>query len=223
MIRSAMVPLGAFKPLGSVLMVGSLSACTAEPDSRSPDSWILAEGGTLGSIYDPNDNGVVLLLAPDQCFSCTNLLTQWLEWRATNPDRFHLVLSRAPLHWEKARLAPLPISGTLRDLLDPTQLPVELVFSGSELVYRSPVLFGVATSTLLAELRDATLEEAIRRIATESERADSVAPVAERQPAYRHRQHRSAHASPARYASSLGARKRQASIPSTLERGDSWT
>lgn len=134
------------------------------PATDSPANWVLVQGGTLGSMYDGTDGGVVLVLDPTQCFSCTGLLAQWLDWRASHPERFRLVLSRSPMNWEKVRLAPLPVSGTLSVPRESREFPVELVFTGGEVAYRSSVLRGVSTSALLAELRDATLEEALGRV-----------------------------------------------------------
>ena len=150
---------------GTFMAVALSVACAAPPDPQSPGSWRLEEGGTLGSIYAASDTGVVLLLDPSQCFSCTSLLSQWLGWRAENPDRFSLVLSRSPQEWERPRLAPIPVFGTLSvSPLTLRELPVELVFSRSKAVYRSPGLLGVSTSELLAGLRGATLEQALEDV-----------------------------------------------------------
>lgn len=197
--------------------IGMILFIACAPGANSPVDWALREGGTLGSIYREHNSGVVLVLDPSQCFSCTSLLAQWLEWRAAHPESFRLVLSRVPMDWERVRLAPLPVSGTLSDSPEPEpdQLPVELVFSGNELMYRSPLLRGVSTSPLLAELRDATLEEALRNI-TETEQADSsdqttISPLSwgeARAP------------TPLISSRNLpGARKRPAPFPTTLERG----
>ena len=149
--------------LGFPMALVVLSAACA-PAADSPADWALAEGGTLGSVFRGASAGVVLVLDPSHCFSCTNLLTQWLDWRASYPERFRLVLSRPPLNWEKVRLAPLPIDGTLSVPRDLREFPVELALAGGKVIYRSPVLLGVSTSPLLAELRDTTLVEALGRL-----------------------------------------------------------
>lgn len=41
------------------------------PGANSPVDWALPGGGTLGSIYREHDHGVVLVLDPSQCFSCS--------------------------------------------------------------------------------------------------------------------------------------------------------
>ena len=151
--------------------IGMILFIACAPGANSPVDWALRGGGTLGSIYQEH-SGVVLVLDPSQCFSCTSLLAQWLDWRAAHPERFRLVLSRVPKNWEKVRLAPLPVSDTLSVSPELELLPVEFVFSGKELVYRSPVLRGVSTSALLAELRNATLEEVLGNMA-QTEQADS--------------------------------------------------
>lgn len=145
-----------------------LTGCTAP--ALSPAEWELRDGRTLGQLVADADPAVVLLMDPAQCFSCTNLLAVWLDWRHQNPKSFALVLSRNPEPWELQRLAPLPVSGVLeRPLLDIGALPMELVFSGGGEVYRSASLRGVSVSPLLNELRETPLVQAISAL---SPRAD---------------------------------------------------
>lgn len=98
-------------------------------------------------------------------YSKANLLSQWLDWRNENPDAFRLVMSRSPEPWERPKLAPLPVDGTLSVLVESRQLPIEAVLANGDLLYRSPVLRGVSDSDLLLALRDATtLNEALEEL-----------------------------------------------------------
>ncbi len=143
-----------------IVLVLAVAACQA-PGIGSPSDWGIVGGGKLGSIYAENDTGVVLLLDPAQCFSCTSLLGQWLDWETEHPTRFHLLLSRTPLSWENTRLAPLPVRDVLAMDVEARILPIELVFSGSKLLYRSPPLRGISNSPLLSALRTTTLDRAV--------------------------------------------------------------
>lgn len=150
--------------------VGMFAACDGGPES--PADWVVEGGETLAQASARSGPVVAFVLDPSQCFSCTSLLSQWLDWRATNPDQFMLVLSRPPQRWERLRLAPLPVSATLSTPVESRLLPVELVFSDGSLVYQSPRLFGLQESPLLSETRDMPLEQTIKLMA--SDRAHSV-------------------------------------------------
>lgn len=141
------------------------AACGGRP--VSPADWLVEGGETLVQASTRSGPMVVFVLDPSQCFSCTSLLSQWLDWRAANPDQFMLVLSRPPQRWERLRLAPLPVSATLSTPVESRLLPVELIFSDGALVYQSPRLFGLQESRLLSETRDRTLEQAIEHLASD--------------------------------------------------------
>ncbi len=146
--------------LGAMIVaIGFLGGC--DQAERPPLEWRMRGGGTLGELIANVDPAVVLVMEPSQCISCTNLLAAWLDWRQEHPAAFDLVLSRQPESWERFRLAPLPVSGILRESLDIADLPTELVISDGQVVYRSPSLQGVSISPLLAELRDKALGDVI--------------------------------------------------------------
>ena len=141
------------------------AACDGGPES--PADWVVEGGETLAQASTRSRPVVVFVLDPSQCFSCTSLLSQWLDWRAAHPDQFMLVLSRSPQQWERLRLAPLPVAATLSTPVESRLLPVELIFSDGSLVYQSPRLFGLQESRLLSDTRDTTLEQTIELMASD--------------------------------------------------------
>lgn len=143
-------------------VLGLGATCASIPDS--PAEWTLEGGQTLADAYDSQSATVVLILDPSQCFTCANLLSQWLDWRTENPDAFRLVMSRSPEPWERPKLAPLPVDGTLSVLVESRQLPIEVVLATGDLLYQSPVLRGVSDSDLLLALRDVNLNEALEAL-----------------------------------------------------------
>lgn len=156
--------MGAGALLTTILGFGA----TCAPLPESPAEWTLEGGQTLAEAYGGQPATVVLVLDPSQCFTCANLLSQWLDWRAENPSAFRLVMSRSPEPWERPKLAPLPVDGTLSILVESRQLPLEVVLTDGSLAYRSRVLRGVSDSELLLALRGRSLTEALEAIDSDS-------------------------------------------------------
>ena len=146
-----------------IAVTSVLASCARNP--VSPAQWTIDRGGTLGSLFEDGVAGVVLVIDPAQCFTCTNLLAQWLDWGADNPNRFALVLSRETREWERRRLVFLPLSGTLEHAMEASRLPVELVIEDGRTLYQADRLAGVSASDLLVALRSQELSEAVFTLA----------------------------------------------------------
>ena len=170
MVASGLIRLARLRAVCAGGLVSAVlcvvATCTPVPDS--PAEWTLEGGQTLAEAFGDQSATVVLILDPSQCFTCANLLSQWLDWRTENPDAFRLVMSRLPEPWERPKLAPLPVDGTLIVPVESRQLPLEVILADGGIEYRSPVLRGVSDSELLLALRGGDLTAALAGLNSET-------------------------------------------------------
>jgi hypothetical protein len=114
-----------------------LEGCTQRvPSERT----VLADGHTLRQVAARSDTTVLLVLDPADCTSCSLPIAEWTDWALRHPNRFGLVLSRAPTPVEARQLALMHVApqGVLRnrwwDLRSRPTTPLEMLFTNGHLV-----------------------------------------------------------------------------------------
>lgn len=144
-----------------------LASCTA--GAPPFDTLRLSSGAPLTTLASSEATAVLLIIDPADCLSCSSVLPAWLEWRRQNPDRFHLILSRAPTPAEERmiNIMRIPVDDSLAASTGARfqRLPIEVIVSSDEVLYADSLLTGRSTSKLLHELRNgSSISEFLRRV-----------------------------------------------------------
>ena len=69
-------------------------------------------GHTLWDFVSPQDTSVLIVIDPEECFTCYTNLSIWRDWGKQNPDRFALILTREPRTVEKRGMVRLRIDAS---------------------------------------------------------------------------------------------------------------
>lgn len=128
-----------------------LAAC------RAPESDLLrmelADGSRVSAGFaEGEEERVVLLLDPSDCFDCYNVVWEWAEWSRANPGRLVVLLSREPTELERRNFAARRFvpDGVLRSL-DARALgtPSEFLVRRGEVLYESRGSVGALTRAVV--------------------------------------------------------------------------
>jgi hypothetical protein len=141
----------------------ALCACTAAADGHA--EWTLADRRAVTGLSPGRDAYVVLVMDPQDVFTCAGTLTEWLEWRRQAPERFRLVFARAPSAAERRRLSAvrLPLEGTLATAPSDST-PIEMLVSDRRIVHVERGVRMAEQSRLLDPLRVVPIEVLVTRM-----------------------------------------------------------
>ncbi len=116
------------------IFVGTAFLAAQGCSSAAGPGWRLTSGASVATLAGPKGSALILVLDPQQCFTCTSDVAEWMDVRYRNPEHVHLVLSRSPdrPEWIRLKEARIPFEGILRNA--PTIAPpLGLVFRNGSL------------------------------------------------------------------------------------------
>lgn len=140
-------------------IIGLLASCACSASVQAPGEWTLTDGRAVVALSDAGKAYVAVIMDPGDVFTCAGTLTEWLEWRRPEPERFHLVFTREPSGAERRRLSAvrLPLTGTLATA-PPDSTPIEMLVSGRRIVHLGRGVRVADHSRLLGPLRAGPIE-----------------------------------------------------------------
>lgn len=140
-------------------IVGLLASCACSATVETPAEWSLTDGRAVVDLSGAGKAYVVVIMDPGEVFTCAGTLTEWLQWRRPEPERFRLVFTREPSPAERRRLSAvrLPLTGTLATA-PPDSTPMEMLVSGRRILHLARGVRAADQSGLLGPLRSGSID-----------------------------------------------------------------
>lgn len=140
-------------------IVGLLASFACSAAAKPPAEWSLTDGRAVVDLSRAGEAYVVVIMDPGDVFTCAGTLTEWLEWRRPDPERFRLVFTREPSSAERRRLSAvrLPLTGTLA-AAPPDSTPMEMLVSGRRILHLARGVRAAERSRLLGPLRFGSID-----------------------------------------------------------------
>ena len=127
--------------------------CLPSGASAEKEGGLIISDPALRKLVADTQDAVLLVYAPEDCFSCFGALDEWLAWRVLDGGNVHLILSREPTPAERRSLllAGLREAAVLRQFA-PNRTPLHLRVVHGKL--RQAEFGGRSGSSMLDELRE---------------------------------------------------------------------
>lgn len=138
--------------LSTILLVSAVVSCEPGRTEAEADSTAADLERALASLVPSSAPRLLLLVSPDDCFTCYTPVARWVDWGRRHPEEFRLVFARPPSEVEArglTRLRLLPEAGTILRETPDVDTPVELVFFEGRLHYMSVISRDQKSSKLM--------------------------------------------------------------------------
>lgn len=149
-----------------LVMIGLVASAACSPGELDVLSQPLADGGTLADRVDSGKFTAVLVIRPEDAFTCGNHISRWVEWGRRHPGRFLLVFDRPPTEIEQKqltllRLRPDAILATGR-ARSRRGGPYEYIIRANQVVASHPVEPGTPETPLLNAVEQGRIAELLQ-------------------------------------------------------------